>query len=603
MRRENLPTIHLLVTGKLNSMRKGIAVSPGVTIGTAYCIHDVFVDPSRSQVEQHEVGMELAKFENARRRSLEDVRGLQVKVEQQVGKEAAAIFAVHETILQDTALLAKVRAYIQHDLLSAPAALAKTLEHYRALMAKSGDDYLQERVADMRDVIERLTAYLSDALQKESTSLPGPLIVVADELLPSQVVMLGDKLVHGIVTQAGSQTSHAAIIARSRGIPAVSGIAGILRQTKTGDLLIVDGRDGYVIINPEPETLAAYRKLEREFFNLRDKLAHNRDNPAQTLDGTPIELLANINNVADALSAVAMGASGVGLYRTEYLYLAHTKVPDEEEQLAIYQEVIAASPGRSVTIRTLDIGGDKTSPFLSRSQHEANPFMGWRSIRLSFAHPQFFLAQVRAILRAAASPNCKVQIMFPMVTNLEEIRKLRSMVRRAQMQLRREGLPFGKVAFGMMLEVPAAAVMIDQLLPAVDFVSVGSNDLVQYLMAADRDNPKVSYLCQPLAPAVLRVLKAVVAECDKANRPITLCGEMAGLPQAFVILLGMGLRRFSMSPAFIPTIKELAAQVSVSMAENLLEEALHNKTTRKIQRLLTRELIAIAPSLEPILMQ
>jgi phosphoenolpyruvate-protein phosphotransferase (PTS system enzyme I) len=583
-------------------MRKGIAVSPGVTIGKAYCIHDVFVDPARSTLKAHEIGAEMARFENARKRSIEDLRTLQQKVIHQVGKDAASIFAVHETILQDTALLNKVRSFIQ-DRLSAPAALAQTLEYYRALMSKSADEYLRERVADIRDVIERLTGYLSDALRKNSTSLSGPIIVVADELLPSQVVMLGDKPVHGIVTQAGSQTSHAAIIARSRGIPAVSGMVGILRQTKTGDTIIVDGRDGHVIVNPEPETLAAYRKLEREFFDLRDKLAHNRDLPARTLDGHSLQLLANINNVADASSAVAMGACGVGLYRTEYLYLTHTKVPDEEEQLEIYQAVIEASPHRRVTIRTLDIGGDKTSPFLGKSQHEANPFMGWRSIRLSFEHPQFFLAQIRAILRSAATPNSQVQLLFPMVTNLEEVRRLRSMVRRAEQQLQAEGKPFGKVAFGMMLEVPAAAVMLDQLLPMVDFVSVGSNDLVQYLMAADRDNPKVSHLCQPLAPAVLRVLQAAVKTCNEAACPITLCGEMAGHPQAFVLLLGMGLRRFSMSPAFVPTIKELAALVSQATAEGLLANALKLKTTKKIQTLLTGELVKLAPRLEPILMQ
>jgi phosphoenolpyruvate-protein phosphotransferase (PTS system enzyme I) len=583
-------------------MRKGIAVSPGVTIGTAYCIHDVFVDPKREYVKASEVDGELARFENARKRSIEDLRSLQQKVTHQVGKDAAAIFAVHETILQDVALLNKVRAFIREQNLSAPAALAKAMEYYRSLLSKSSDDYLKERIADIRDVVERLTSYLSDALVKDSKSLSGPIIVVADELLPSQVVMLGDKPVHGIVTQAGSQTSHAAIIARSRGIPAVSGIAGILRQTQTGDTLIVDGREGHVIVNPEPETLAAYRKLEREFFDLRDRLAHNRDQPARTQDGQSLALLANINNVADAKSAVAMGASGVGLYRTEYLYLTHTEVPDEEEQLDIYRAVIAASPQHQVTIRTLDIGGDKTSPFLGRAQHEANPFMGWRSIRLSFEHPQFFLAQIRAILRAAHSHEDKVQILFPMVTNLEELRKLHTMLRKAQEQLRVERKPHGKVAFGMMLEVPAAAVMLDQLLGAVDYVSVGSNDLVQYLMAADRDNPKVSHLCQPLAPAVLRVLQSAVSLCNKANRPITLCGEMAGHPQAFVLLLGMGLRRFSMSPAFIPTIKELAAQVSVPMAEALLKKALKQKTTKKIQKMLTEELVRIAPSLEPILM-
>lgn len=587
-------------------MRKGIAVSPGVTIGTAYCIHEVFVDPDRGLLELPEVAGELARFENARKRSIADLQLLQKKVEQQVGKEAAAIFAVHESILHDSTLVGKVRAWIQEDRLPAQAALARLLDTYRGLLDRSRDQYLQERLADIRDVVERLTSYLSEALQKDSGVLSGAIIVVADELLPSQVVMLGDKPVHGIVTQAGSQTSHAAIIARSRGIPAVSGVTGILRQTQTGDTIIVDGRDGHVIVNPDPEILTAYRKLEREFFDLRDQLAHNRDQPAMTRDGEPLQLLANINGLADARSAAAMGACGIGLFRTEYLYLTHSSVPGEEEQMAIYRDVINSSPNRTATIRTLDIGGDKTVPFLGRAQHEANPFMGWRSIRLSFEHPNFFLTQIRAILRAAANEPgdepCHVQMLFPMVTNMEELRRLRAFFKRGQRQLRQDGKRYGNVAFGMMLEVPAAAVMIDQLLENVDFVSIGSNDLVQYLMAADRDNPKVSHLCQPLSPAVVRVLASVVRSCNAVGRPVTLCGEMAGQPQAFVILLGMGLRRFSMSPAFIPTIKELAAHVTVSMAEQLLEKALKQKTTAKVRSLLTAELLNIAPNLGPILM-
>lgn len=588
-------------------MRKGIAVSPGVSIGTAYCIHEVFVEPGRGPLESYQVAGELAKFENARKRSIDDLRALQRKVEQQVGKESAAIFAVHESILHDSTLVDKVRNWIKDDRSPAPEALAKLLETYRGLLDKTGDAYLRERLADIRDVVERLSSYLSPVLEKDSTTLSGPTIVVADELLPSQVVMLGTKIVHGIVTQAGSQTSHAAIIARSRGIPAVSGIPGILKQTKTGDCLIVDGREGHVIVNPDPEVLAAYRKLEREFFDLRDQLAHNRDQPAVTRDGVQLELLANINGVSDAEAATAMGATGIGLYRTEYLYLTHASVPGEEEQLAIYRDVLKASPSHAVTIRTLDIGGDKTVPFLNRSQHEANPFMGWRSIRLSFEHPTFFLSQIRAILRAAASdpelPGKHVQLMFPMVTNLEELRRLHAIVRRAQHQLESEHKVFGRVDFGMMLEVPAAAIMIDQLLSAVDFVSIGSNDLVQYLMAADRDNPKVSHLCQPLSPAVLRVLLSVVAACNRAKKPVTLCGEMAGQPQAFALLLGMGLRRFSMSPAFIPTIKELAAHLTIPMAEDLLNKAFGYKTMRQIRSMLNTELRTIAPNLVPILMQ
>lgn len=591
-------------------MFKGIAVSPGVSIGTAYCIHEVFVDPGRNLLEPQEVPAELARFENARKKSIIDVRGLQKKVATQVGQDAAAIFAVHESILQDPALVGKVRGWISDQKMSATAALAKLLEFYRALLEKSGDDYLQERIADIRDVVERLTSYLSAALNKESKSLTGPVIVVADELLPSQVVMLGNRPVNGIVTQAGSQTSHAAIVARSRGIPAVSGLHGILAHTKTGDTIVVDGREGHVIINPDAEMLAAFRKLEREFVNLRDQLAHNHDSPAITADGHELELMANINGVSDAQAAIAMGASGVGLYRTEYLYMIHPSVPSEEEQLANYRDVIAASPNKCVTIRTLDIGGDKTVPFLGRGHYEANPFMGWRSIRLSFEYPEFFLSQIRAILRAAApdstdtgSDRRTVKMLFPMVTTLEELRRLKAMVLRAQRRLETEGLAYGQVDFGMMLEVPAAAVMIDHLLPAVDFVSIGSNDLVQYLMAADRDNPKVSHLCQPLSPAVLRVLHSVVQACNRHGKPVTLCGEMAGLPQALAVLLGMGLRRFSVSPAVVPTVKEVAHHLTIPLATDLLQRALKLKTTKQIQSMLKAQLLAIAPNLGPILMQ
>lgn len=591
-------------------MYKGIAVSPGVSIGTAYCIHEVYVDPGRSLLEAHEVPAELARFENARKKSIADMRGLQKKVATQVGQDAAAIFAVHESILQDPALVGKVRSWISESKLTASAALAKLLDFYRKLLEKSGDDYLQERIADIRDVVERLTSYLSTALTKESQSLAGPVIVVADELLPSQVVMLGDRLVNGIITQAGSQTSHAAIVARSRGIPAVSGVNGILSHTKTGDTIVVDGREGHVIINPDAEMLAAFRKLEREFVNLRDQLAHNHDLPAITADGHELELMANINGVADAKAAIAMGASGVGLYRTEYLYMIHPSVPSEEEQLANYREVITSSPNRCVTIRTLDIGGDKTVPFLGRGHYEANPFMGWRSIRLSFEYPEFFLSQIRAILRAAAPDSSdssenrrRVKMLFPMVTTLEELRRLKSMVLRAQRQLERQGQVAGQVEFGMMLEVPAAAVMIDNMLPSVDFVSIGSNDLVQYLMAADRDNPKVSHLCQPLSPAVLRVLHQVVQACNRHGKPVTLCGEMAGLPQALAVLLGMGLRRFSVSPAVVPTVKEVAHHLTIPLAVELLQRALKLKTTKQIQSMLKAELLEIAPNLGPILMQ
>jgi phosphotransferase system enzyme I (PtsI) len=581
-------------------MRKGIAVSPGVVVGRAYVIHEIFVNPETKRLEDEEITAELAAYETARERAAEDLRALQTKVESQVGHNEAAIFAVHEAILRDADFTEKVRDWIVNERVNAPAALHRLMNHYTSLFARTRDEFLKERLNDVRDVVERISSHLTDVLKPESHALDGPLIVVADELLPSQVVALGNTDVRGIVTQAGSQTSHAAIIARSRGIPAVSGVRGILRQVKTGDILIVDGRDGHIIINPDAETTSAFRKLEREFFHLKDHLAENRELPAVSGDGESIELLANINGVNDARAAVAMGATGVGLFRTEYIYLTHPDVPDEDEQLATYKEIIDASPGRAVTIRTLDIGGDKTVPYLGHHYQEANPFMGWRSIRLSFEHPEFFATQIRAILRAgwyAQQQGGEVRIMFPMITTLEEIQRLRRMVKGAGNQLERQRKKYHRVLMGMMLEVPAAAISIEAMLPHVDFVSIGSNDLVQYLMAADRDNPKVSHLCQPMSPAVLRVLTNVIRACNASRKRITLCGEMAGQPRSFVLLYGMGLRSFSMSPAFVPSIKELVSHLTQDRAGQILEHALGLKTTAHVKRYLADQLQLISPQL------
>ncbi|MFV1964689.1 MAG: phosphoenolpyruvate--protein phosphotransferase [Pirellulaceae bacterium] len=581
-------------------MRKGIAVSPGVAVGTAYCIHDIFVDPDTKRLEDNEVTAELAAYETARDRTATDLRALQNKVEKQLGHDEAAIFAVHEAILRDADFTHKVRAWIVDERLTAAVALHRLLEHYSGLLSKTRDGYLKERLNDIRDVIVRVSGYLSDVLKPASTALKAPLIIVADELLPSHVVALGDTEVRGIVTQRGSGTSHAAIIARSRGIPAVSGVNGILRQVKTGDTLVVDGRDGHVVVNPDAEARSAYHKLEREFFHLRDQLATNKDHPAVTADGTELELLGNINNVIDAQAAVAMGATAVGLFRTEYLYLTHPSIPDEEEQYTSYCRIIDASPQNRVTIRTLDIGGDKTVPYLGHQHQEANPFLGWRSIRLSFEHPEFFDVQVRAVLRAAAYAKARggaVRLMFPMITTLEEIQRLHRMVRSARSQLKSEGKEDYQVPVGMMLEVPAAAVSIKTMLPEIDFVSIGSNDLIQYLMAADRDNPKVSHLCQPMAPAVLRVLSDVIAACTEAGKPVTLCGEMAGQPRSFVLLLGMGLRSFSMSPAFVPSIKELARHLAVEKAQQIAKHALALRTTSQVKRYMTQQLRKISPNL------
>lgn len=579
-------------------MRRGIAVAPGVAIGTAYVIHDIFVNPETKRLEDSEITAELASYETARDRAGVELRNLEKKVESQVGREEASIFAIHQQILRDPAFTNKIRSWICDDRMAADAALHRLLGEYTELFARTQDEYLKERLNDVRDVIIRLCGHLVSAHQADLPDLQGPLIVVTNDLLPSQAVALGNIDVAGIVTQVGSQTGHAAIIARSRGIPAVAGIKGIMRSVKTGDTIVVDGRDGHVEINPPPETLSAFRKLEREFVDLKGKLAENRDQPAVTACGTPLHLHANINGVADAKAAAAMGATGVGLFRTEYLYLTHQDVPDETEQFEAYCQIIEHSPHNHVTIRTLDIGGDKALSYLGKDYHEANPFMGWRSIRISFSHPEFFNTQLRAILRAAAEfPKGNVRIMFPMVTTFEEIKKLRAMVRKAHKELAARKIKTREIPVGMMLEVPAAAIMIEAMLSQVDFVSVGSNDLIQYLMAADRDNPKVSYLCQPLSPAVLRVLAQVIAACNEARKPITVCGEMAGQPKTFLLLLGLGLRRFSMSPAFVPTIKQIAGQVTISEAEQIVKSAMNFKETAQVTRFMARQIEQIAPSL------
>jgi phosphotransferase system enzyme I (PtsI) len=587
------------LAGTNTLVRSGLAVSPGVAVGKAYCIAEIFVGDEHRPLEDAQVLAELANYDHARNQTAADLRALATKVQRQVGKEQAAIFHAHEAILQDPAFTAKVRTWIVDSRLRAQAALKRLLAEYTQLFDETEDEYIKERLADVRDVVIRLSGHLSTVLEPYSDALPGPIILVANELVPSHVVTLGQREVAGVVTQRGGRTSHAAILARSRGIPAVSGVAGILQQIKTGDLVVVDGREGHVLVNPDFETQYEYRKLQREFVHLKDTLAENHDLPAVSADGQPVELLANISNLSDAEAATRMGASGVGLYRTEYLFLTHPDVPDEEEQVEAYRAIIDASPNRRITIRTLDLGGDKTIPYLGHD-HEANPFMGWRSIRLSFEHPTFFMAQIRAVLRAAALAvqPCSVRLMFPMITTLEEMRKVRRMVHQAGRQLAAEGTAFAEVPMGMMLEVPAAAVSIGALLKVADFISIGSNDLVQYLMAADRDNPKVSHLCQPLSPAVIHVLDSVIGACRAAGKSVTVCGEMAGSPRACVLLYAMGLRSFSMSPAFIPTIKDLLKHLHEAKAAEIVRRALRLTTTSRVIRYMEKQLLEIAPDLK-----
>jgi phosphotransferase system enzyme I (PtsI) len=577
-------------------MVKGVPVSPGIAVARAFCVDEVLAPREPQYLEVDLLSEEITHFDSAVGAAALELDAIVARVSQQVGEEEAAIFRGHRLLLRDQTFIAKVKSAILHKRVDARTALHDVLEEYSALFASIQDEYLRERLTDIRDVVGRVIAQLALHGSDSYVHINGeePIVVVAPEILPSQALILKKLKVAGIITEMGGSTGHAAILARSLGIPSVSGMRGILRQVKTGDLLVLDGRDGHVYIKPDAETEAAYRKLQREYVDLRDRLIENRDQEAVSLDGTKVELLANVNNPADAEMAVKAGATGVGLYRTEYLFLTHSTVPDEEEQLAAYRAVIEAAPNRRVTIRTLDLGGDKLVPYFGQ-EREANPFMGWRSIRLSTTYPEFFQTQLRAILRAGL--HGQISLLFPMISTLEEVLGLKRLVEKTKRRLRREKVPFAEnIPVGIMLEVPAAALCIDVLLEEVDFVSIGSNDLIQYVMAADRDNPKVAHLCDPFSPSVLKLLRHILRACERHNKPVTLCGEMAAMPRCFLPLFGMGLRRLSMSPAFVPTLKEVTRCSVLADARKVARRVLRLRTFNQVRNYLSRKTREMCPN-------
>jgi phosphoenolpyruvate-protein phosphotransferase (PTS system enzyme I) len=575
-------------------MRKGIPVSPGVAVARAFCVQDGLAHREPTQLNVADVSGEVSRFGEACAAAAKELDMVIARVGKEVGEEEAQIFRTHRALLADPALTGKVKKVILTRHVDARTALQDTLDEYTILFKQIQDEYLRERMADLRDVVGRILSQLSRQARHDSLVMQDPVIIVAHEILPSQAVAFERMRIAGIITEVGGVTGHAAILARSLSIPAITGLRGILKEISSGDMVALDSREGHVYIDPGPEVESAYRKLQREFVDLRDRPIENRELKPITGDGIRIELLANVNGVADAKMAAQVGADGVGLYRTEYLFLTHPTVPDEEEQVAAYRAIIEASPHRTVTIRTLDLGGDKHLAYLG-NPHDANPFMGWRSIRLTLAHPEFFQTQLRAILRAGRFG--KVSLLFPMVSTLEEVLEIKKMVKRTQIALHREKIPFAEdMPLGIMLEVPAAAVCLETLLEEVDFVSIGSNDLTQYIMAADRDNAKVSQLCEPFNPALMQVLYSIIQACLKQDKPVTLCGEMAARPRCFLPLFGMGLRSFSMSPAFVPPLKELTRQITLTTCEEVTKRVLKMRTFAQIRNYLTRKVRQINPS-------
>jgi phosphotransferase system enzyme I (PtsI) len=573
----------------------GIAVSPGIAIGPAHCLYDIPLphvgDETRAEGK---LLSELSAIENAVQLASDELQEIYDQARDQLGEKEAQIFRTHLSILHDQTLLQKVRRFVSDRGLTALAALNAVANEYEHLFALVQDDYIRQRADDLRDVLRLLGKHLQKAEPRLGENIQSPVILVAYELLPSDVMAINELDILGIVTQSGGRTSHAAILARSYGIPSVAGVAGILDEVANGDLLIVDGRGGDVFVHPSPTAQADYQQRRLDYAQLRDQLIRKSHTPSKTADQVPLELLANVSCVDDAREATREGAVGIGLYRTEFYFLTHPEMPSEDDQVAEYKRVIDVAPRGPFTIRTLDLGGDKTIPYLTAA-HEPNPIMGRRSIRLSFQHPDFFLQQIRAVFRVAGTTNHAIRLMFPMVTTWEELQSIHQYVDRARDELSRRGEAFGEVAIGAMIEVPAAAIMIDQFVEDVDFISIGSNDLVQYINAADRDNPQVNHLCQGLSPAVIRVLANVIGSCRAAGKDVTVCGEMAGSPRALPLLLGMGLRSFSMSTAFIPTIGELARHISIADAEAILADTMKLKTPTEIQTRLDQFVRDVCP--------
>jgi len=573
---------------------RGVAVSPGVAVAPVYRLESASLSdaPSETPID---VPRELKRFADACEAAARELADLIERVSTEIGTEESRIFQSHLFMLRDRAFVGKVNAAITDRLHRAEQSLAEATAEYEKIFGSITDEYLRERIVDLRDVATRISNHLTEEAILEDIHPDKPVIVVARDILPSQTLQFGKLQIAALVTEQGSRTGHAAIIARSLGMPAVSGLAGIMDHVRNGDTIVVDGREGLVIINPEPEAKAAYHKIEREFYDLKDKLIENRELESVTKDGVSIELLANINNESDARAAVEVGAVGIGLFRTEYVFMTHPSIPSEEEQYQSYSKILSASPNQRLTIRTLDIGGDKTVPYFTAGR-EANPFMGWRSIRVSFSHPDFFQNQLRAILRM--NPGSEMKLLLPMVTTVDEIIRAHQLIDESMDQLKQKGIPApGPWKRGVMIEVPAAAICIDQIIKHVDFVSIGSNDLVQYLMAADRDNPRVASLCDPLSPAAIRLVRYVIETCNRAGVPVTLCGEMAGRPSAVVALLSFGLRSFSMSPAFVPLIKDLVRAVSLDQLAGLADELVSQTSTAQVYKILCSHLTMIAPHL------
>lgn len=601
----------------------GVGVAPGVAIGPALVFlrdavqrdgpHNT-LDPGASTASPFDPAVEYAQARAALTAAIADLRALAHQVTQEIGASEAGIFESQALMLEDPTILERAEMLIDRDRLTAHDAIAIAAEEQAALLAALPEPIWQARAADVRDAARRALDHITppgahaQSLAERIAQSGRPVIVVADDLTPSDTVRLRVDQTLGIALVGGSATSHAAILARALGIPTVVGLgAALLAACHEGDALVVEGASGAVIVRPTPTQLDVARQAisarQADLASDRARATEWRLRPGRTRDGRPIQTLANIGSSADAHVAVEMGAEGVGLLRTEFLFAGRPTLPDEYEQADLYSEIFAGvGPSRGpIIVRTLDAGADKPLPALADLSaalpQEQNPALGVRGVRLSLYARELLLAQFRGVLRAAARTRAQARLMLPMIATVEELREARTLLRQAREQLTREGVYLDQaIPLGIMIETPAAVFAIEALARDAAFFSVGTNDLTQYIMAADRLNPQLAALCQPTQPAVLRAIATIVSAAQRIGRPVGVCGEMAGDPQLALLLVGMGVHELSMTPQRIPAVKEALAAYTADGLRALAMRALQATTVAEVQQMLADGLANKGPA-------
>lgn len=562
----------------MSSILKGTAASSGIAIAKAYRL--VEPDLSFEQTVVDNPGQEIERFQQAMSVSRSELEVIRDRAKVELGEDKAAIFEAHLLVLSDPELISPIEDKIKQDSVNAESALKETADMFVMMFEQMDNEYMKERAADIRDVTKRVLSHLLGVKVLNPSMISEEVIVIADDLTPSDTAQLNREYVKGFTTNIGGRTSHSAIMARSMEIPAVVGTKEATVEIQNGDLVIVDGLNGEVHINPTEEIVERYNLESSKFADQKAEWAKLVDEESVSKDGHHVELAANIGTPADLEGVRNNGGEGIGLYRTEFLYMGRNELPTEEEQFESYKEVLEGMSGKPVVVRTLDIGGDKELPYLNLP-HEMNPFLGFRAIRLCLEEQDLFKVQLRALLRASVYGNLK--IMFPMISNLVEFRNAKAILLEVKEELLQEGISVSdNIEIGIMVEIPSTAVLADQFAKEVDFFSIGTNDLIQYTMAADRMNERVSYLYQPYNPSILRLIKMVIDASHKEGKWTGMCGEMAGDEIAIPILLGLGLDEFSMSATSILPARAQLKNLSKQDMEALAEEVLNLSTNEEV---------------------